>query len=57
MIKLPDYDRGRIDAVIEIYTAINKEDDILDKMNKMLDQTIMIMQDFNKKYVKKVLKK
>ena len=57
MIKLPDYDRGRLDAVIEIYNAINKEDDILDKMNKMLDQTIMIMQDFNKKYVNKVLKK
>ena len=57
MIKLPDYDRGRLDAVIEIYNAINKEDDILDKMNKMLDQTIMIMQDFNKKYVNKVFKK
>lgn len=57
MITPSEYERGKIDGIIEIYNAAKEGKDAFDKMNKLLDKTILMIREFNKKYIKELTKK
>jgi len=57
MTKMPEYEQGKFDVLLEIFQAAEEGKDAHEKMEKLLDKSITVLQKLNKIHVKGVAKK
>jgi len=50
MTEISDFDKGRLEILGKIYTSVNAEDEPIEKLERILSQSITILLLLHKKY-------